>query len=147
MRHQCGEQVAVALKERQDVPLEGHGCVAQLEAIRHIWAPADAVRRRQSRHSVNHPHSRERRAVARLRRIQVDDAIRGVQVFRQLQFPHALDAERAQRRRQPVERVTGGRQQLTRLTRVAQIVRAFAEEADPLTPDVQPRPHPIALFQ
>ena len=43
--------------KRQDVPLERHGGIAQLEAIGHVSVPAHAVRRREPGHPVAHLHS------------------------------------------------------------------------------------------
>ena len=72
--------------------------------------------------------------------------MRGIQIFRQLDFADALQAQRLHRRHEPIDRVQRRRQQLTRLPRVADLVRALAKEPHEAAPHVQPRAHSIAFF-
>src|SRR6266542_6920150 len=76
----------------------------------------------------------------------MDDAFGGVEILRQLHLTNGVDAERVDRRRYAIQRVTCRRQQLLCLTRIAHVVRALAKKADPLSTHVEPRPHAIAIF-
>ncbi len=76
----------------------------------------------------------------------MDHPLRRIDVLRHLELAHAGHAERAQARRQAVERVTGVGAQLPRLAGVAQVVRRLAEEADAATAHMQAGPHPVAVL-
>src|SRR5262245_20510914 len=105
-------------------------------------AVADAQRVgdvRTVREAVDRRQPAEDAAVDTIGRLEMYRALRRVDVLRQLDLAYGVGAHRLQSRRQPVDDVAALRQQLTRLARVADLVRPFAEEPDEASAHVQPR--------
>ena len=138
MRHEIREQIAVALEERLHVPPQRDPAVADAKRVADVPALRDALDRRELREDA---------PIDTLRRLEMDGALGGVHVLRQLDLAHRIGAERSQRRGQPIDDVAARRQQLARCARIADVVRPLAEEADAVPADVQPRAHPVALFR
>ena len=103
--------------------------------------------RDQSGQTFSRSDPLEHAELNRLRRVELDHAVRRVDVFGELDFANAVQSGVEKGRRQPVQNVAGNRQQLSRLPQLAQIVRPFAIEPDPLASNVKPRAHPVAVLR
>jgi len=73
--------------------------------------------------------------------------MRGIDVLGNLDLTHRIDGERTHRVGEPFERVARRGQQLSRRTRIADVVRAFTEETKPAAANVQTGAHPVSLFR
>ena len=146
--HQMAQQVTVALEERQHVAPQGHGgAIAEGEAVGHIRVAAHAERGRDAREPVDRGETLDRGRIDRRGGIQMDNAVGRIHVLRQVDLADRLQACRSDRRAQPVERVAGREQELTRHPRVAHVVGAFTKEPEARAAHVQPRAHPIPVFR
>src|SRR5439155_20411208 len=67
--------------------------------------------------------------------------------FHELNLPNLITTRRPEFHREAIQDVACRWQQLMRLPHVTDLVRPFAEKADPTGPDVQPRAHAIAFFR